>query len=44
MDTEGGDQQPLIANNTQWFSYLTDQAKNLYLTNQGTIYATVADG
>jgi hypothetical protein len=43
-DTEGGDRQPLIANYTQRFSYLTDQAKNLYLTNQGTIYATVADG
>jgi len=44
MDTKGWDRQPLIANKTQRFSHLTNQAKDLYLTNQGTIYATVADG
>jgi len=36
MDTKGWDRQPLIANKTQRFSYLIDQAKKLYLTNPGT--------
>ena len=36
MDTKGWDRQQLIAHKTQQFSYLTNQAKKLYLTNPGT--------